>query len=146
MITVLILSMKNCRKHITHPGLLLLSLFCWNLLSAQNALYLSPGSQVKINTGTIVTVTGNITLDTGARLLHHGKLYVKTGGSASTWLDRNTYGDGMNGTGEVIFQGNSGVNYSGFTRFYNLTINGGPVNFTSQGTLTITNQLLLQKG
>lgn len=138
--------MKNRRKYIAHLAFLAISLFCWNLLGAQNALYLSTGSQVKIDSGTIVTVTGNITLDTGATLSHHGILYLKNNGSASTWYDPNTSGNGMNGTGKVVFQGNSGINYSGFTRFHNVTINGGPVIFTSPGTLTVTNRLLLQKG
>lgn len=124
---------------------MMLCLFCFSRLSAQDAFYLSPGSQVKIDTGTIVTVIGNVTLDSGARLSHHGKLYIKNDG-ASMWYDLNTNGDGLSGTGQVVFQGKSGISYSGFTRFYDLTIDGGPVNFSRPGILNVTNRLLLQKG
>lgn len=121
---------------------ILLNILCCNLLKGQDALYLSPGAKMAIDTATIFTSIGNITLNQGAEFVHNGVLYVKNVSNGSTWSDRSNF----SGMGLVVFQGNKEITYSGFTSFHDLHVNGAQVNLSNSSIITVSNQLLLQLG
>ncbi|MEJ7740285.1 MAG: T9SS type A sorting domain-containing protein [Chitinophagaceae bacterium] len=135
--------MNTYFKQTAYGCLFLFSLLCCNLIRGQEGFYVSPGSQMAIDSATIFTSIGNITLDQGAEFVHNGTLYLRNTVTGSSWIDRNS---NFSGLGLVIFQGVKEITYTGNSTFHNLTVNGAPVNLTNSGVLNVFNQLLLQLG
>lgn len=111
---------------------------------AQETLYLKNGASISVQTGAVLTIKGNMTLENGVTFTNNGTVYIGNPAAPGTghWTDHST-NPGTYGTGKIVFNGAGNQTISTPHTLARIEVNTGSLQLLGD---TWAQQWYLQKG